>query len=69
MDEDQLGQTVDAWLASLRAQGLSGRRLGELASLLGQAMGASGPQNTQEERVVRRFEKWRQTRLRETPPA
>ena len=58
MDDEALGCAVDAWLATLRAQGLSDRRIRELAGLLGSAMGDSGPQNSPEERVLRRFEAW-----------
>lgn len=57
MDEELLGQ-VDAWLASLRAQGLSDRPIRQLAGLLGTVMGTSGPRNVVEERVLRRLETW-----------
>lgn len=63
MDDETLGRSVDAWLAELRAQGLSGQRVQELAGLLGNAMGDSGPQNATEERVLRRFDTWRRTNL------
>ncbi len=69
MSEDELGQWVDAWLTALRAQGLSERRIGELAMLLGQAISAEGPQNSVEARVLRRFEVWRQTAGAEKPLA
>jgi hypothetical protein len=59
LGEDELGQWVDAWLTGLRAQGLSERRLRELAGLLGQAMSAEGPQTPAQARVLRRFEAWR----------
>jgi hypothetical protein len=58
MDDETLGQAVDAWLTALRRQGLSNRRLRQLAGLLGNAMADSGPQDTAEERVLRRFEAW-----------
>ncbi|NMP23984.1 hypothetical protein [Sulfobacillus harzensis] len=58
-DEEELGREVDAWLAALRAQGVSERRMRELAGLLGNAMADSGPHDTAEERVLRRFEAWR----------
>ena len=61
MDDEALGHTVDAWLTQLRVQGLSGQRLQALAGLLGNAMGESGPQNAAEERVLRRFDTWRQS--------
>ncbi|NMP24114.1 hypothetical protein [Sulfobacillus harzensis] len=53
-----LGPAVDAWLAALRTQGLSDRRVQELAGLLGNAMGDSEPQNVAEARALRRFERW-----------
>lgn len=68
-DEDALGHQVDAWLAALRTQGLSDRRVRELAGLLGKAMGEGGPGNAAEARVLRRFEGWRQTSSGWAPPA
>ena len=58
IDDDTLGQAVDAWLTSLRTQGLSDRLLRQLAGLLGNAMSGSGPQSATEARVLRRFEQW-----------
>ena len=69
LDEDQLGQWVDAWLTALRAQDLSDRRVRELARLLGQAMSDSRPRNATESRVLQRFEAWRQTTRAEKPLA
>jgi len=59
LDDEQLGPLVDTWLSALRSQGLSTRRIGELAGLLGQAMGAEGPKTPAQERALRRFEAWR----------
>jgi len=69
MDDEVLGYAVDAWLASLHAQGLSERRVRELAGLLGQAMSAEGPRNAAEERVLRRFEACRESELPQKPSA
>lgn len=68
-DDEAVGHAVDAWLTALRTQGLSDRRIRELAGLLGNAMGDSGPHNATEERVLRRFEAWRRTNLNQAPPA
>lgn len=59
MDEEDLGHTVDAWLTALRNNGLSDRRVGQLARLLGEAMSEGGPRSPEQERVLRRFDAWR----------
>lgn len=69
LDEDTLGRQVDAWLVTLRAQGLSARRIWELAGLLGQAMSARGPQNAAEAHALQRFEAWKHTAFNQRPPA
>ncbi len=58
MDDEALGHAVDAWLASLRAQGLSVRRLRDLAGLLGQAMRPNADHTREEMRVLARFATW-----------
>ena len=60
-DEEQLGYQVDAWLSSLRAQGLSERRIGQLAGLLGEAMSEGGPKSKEQERALQQFETWYQS--------
>ena len=60
-DEEQLGHQVDAWLSALRAQGLSERRIGELAGLLGEAMSESGPKTREQQRTLHQFEGWCQS--------
>lgn len=42
MDDEALGYVVDAWLTALRSQGLSDRRIRELAGPLGATMSRSG---------------------------
>ena len=61
-DEEQLGYQVDAWLSALRARGLSERRIGELAGLLGEAMSEGGAKTKEQECVLRRFEGWHATK-------
>ena len=68
LDDEQLGHAVDGWLATLRAQSLSDRRIRELTGLLGQAMSGSGPRNAAEERVLRRFDAWLRASYGESPP-
>ncbi len=66
-DEEQLGHQVDALLLSLRTQGLSERRIGELAGLLGNAMNGNGPRTREEASVLQRFEAWQQQHQTPTP--
>ncbi len=58
VDEDQLGHQVDAWLTALRAQGVSAKRLGELARLLGEATRDSGPRTLAQQLALQRFDDW-----------
>lgn len=57
-NEEQLGHQVDAWLSALRARGLSERRIGQLARLLGEATSESGPKTKEQEHALRQFEGW-----------
>ena len=61
-DEEQLGYQVDAWLSALRTQGISERRIGQLAGLLGEAISGRGPKSKEQECVLRRFEGWHATK-------
>jgi hypothetical protein len=58
LDDEKLGHAVDAWLATLRARGLSERRLGELARLLGEAMSENEQKSLEQARVLKRFKGW-----------
>lgn len=60
--EECLGHDVDAWLAELRAQGLSTQRLSTLAQRLGAAHSGKGSGTQEERTVAERFEEWRGTR-------
>ena len=69
LDDDTLGRAIDAWLSALRAQGLSARRIGELAGLLGEAMSEAVPKTPTQVRVLRRFEAWLRGVPQQNPPA
>jgi len=58
LDDDVLGHAVDAWLVSLRLQGLSDRRRRALAGLLGRSMSQSGYHTPEEAAVLARFAAW-----------
>lgn len=53
LDEAQWGQAVDAWLVSLRIQGLSDRWIRVLAGRLGDATRETGPTTPAQSRVSR----------------
>ena len=62
-----LDRQVDAWLASLRAQGYSARQLQYRASVLGQWAAGRDPGPRSAQRVVAAFHAWQAAPPR--PPA
>ncbi|NMP23742.1 hypothetical protein [Sulfobacillus harzensis] len=58
IDDETLGQAVDAWLTALRAQGLSERRMLQLAVLLGEAMSGAGPKTPAQAEAQEQFLQW-----------
>lgn len=57
-DDEALGHAVDAWLGCLRQDGLSDRRILDLARLLGQAMSEPHDGPAAEAAALARFETW-----------